>query len=67
MRALGRGGPQAPVVHVYPAASGETFDARQNSDGSLTLIGRMMDDKIGAFRKTVPGLVHAAIADPRRR
>ena len=30
-------------------------------------VGRMMDDKIGAFRKTVPSIVHAAIADPRRR
>jgi hypothetical protein len=64
MRAL------APVqrgdVHIYPVA-GTTFDRQQNPDGSLTLVGRMIDDKIKSYDKGLPTRVHEINQDPRRR
>jgi hypothetical protein len=62
------GGGGAPIVHVHPAAPGETFDARVNDDGSLALVGRMVDEKISDFsRRVLPTRVHAINADPRAR
>jgi phage-related minor tail protein len=58
----------APVVHVHPAAPGETFEARRNSDGSIALIGRMIDDRLDAYdRKMLPTRVAQIASDPRRR
>lgn len=60
-------GAGAPVVHVHPAAPGETFDVRQNSDGSLSLIGRMIDDKLEGFsRHVLPSRLEQIGQDPRR-
>jgi hypothetical protein len=64
----------APVqrgnVYVYPVA-GSTMDAKWNDDGSLTLVGRLIDDKISSFGKTLdktlPTRVHEITSDPRVR
>jgi hypothetical protein len=62
------GGGGAPVVHIHPAAPGETFDVKQNSDGSIALVGRMIDERLDAFSsRSLPTLVHQALADPRGR
>lgn len=68
--ALARDGRPAapPVVNVYPAAAGETFDVRQNPGGSLDIVGRMIEGALDAFkRQELPTLVHNIAADPRRR
>lgn len=58
----------APVVHVHPAAPGETFDARVGSDGQLVLVGRMIRQGIDDFaRRELPEHISAFAADPRRR
>ena len=57
-----------PIVHVYPAAPGESFTAQQNADGSLTLIGAMMDEKLAAFSQhALPARVAELERDPRVR
>jgi phage-related minor tail protein len=54
----------APIVKVYPAARGETFDARLGADGQLELVGRMMDEKLDTFsRRHLATRVHDIIAD----
>lgn len=63
---LGAGASGGPVINVFPVA-GSTMDVRQNSDGSIALVGRMIDDKIAGFDKTLPARVAAINADPRRR
>jgi len=61
--ALGSGG--APIVHVHPAAKGETFDAQEGPDGSLMLVGRMIDEKLDVFsRKHLPTRVHDIVKRP---
>jgi hypothetical protein len=66
MRALGRGGAQRPVINIYPVP-GSTMDVRENADGSLDIVGRLIDDKLKAFDKALPTRVAAINADPRRR
>lgn len=56
----------APTIHVYPVA-GSTMDVQQNDDGSIELIGRMIDDRIKRFDRRLPDRVHAITADPRAR
>jgi hypothetical protein len=60
------GGAKAPVIHIYPVA-GSTMDSKTNSDGSIELVGRMIDDKIKSFGKTLPDRVAAITRDPRSR
>lgn len=58
----------APIVKVYPAAPGETFEARVDSAGQLELVGRMVDERLDAFsRRALPTRVHDIISDPRGR
>jgi uncharacterized protein YukE len=61
-----RGGVKGPVINVFPVA-GSTVDVRENSDGSIDLVGRMVDSKIGLYDKSLPDRIAAINRDGRRR
>jgi hypothetical protein len=61
-----RGGVKGPVINVFPVA-GSTVDVRENSDGSIDLIGRMVDSKISLYDKSMPDRIAAINRDGRRR
>lgn len=55
------------VVNIHPAVSGEVFDTQQNADGSIDLIGRIIDQKLTSYDKRLPDRVASINRDPRRR
>jgi hypothetical protein len=55
-----------PVINVYPVA-GTTFDEKRNDDGSVALIGRMIDTKIKQYDRALPDRFASISADPRAR
>jgi hypothetical protein len=63
-------GQTSPAVHVYPVA-GTTFDSSTNADGSIVLMGKMIDSAISSNNKRQNGLLPDMMAqinrDPRRR
>ena len=59
----GRG---APTINIYPVA-GSTMDVTQNDDNTFTLVGRMIDNKIKSYDRSMPDRVAGINADPRRR
>lgn len=61
---VGNGGPQ---IKIYPVA-GTTMDKNVLPDGSIELVGRMIDDKLKNYNSNVlPDRVQQLNADPRRR
>jgi hypothetical protein len=60
------GGSKNAVINIFPVA-GSTMDSQANSDGSITLIGRMIDNKITSFGKSLPDRLAAINRDPRAR
>lgn len=55
----------SPTINIFPVA-GTTFDKKENPDGSIELVGRMIDKKIAAYDEvSLPRRVHKIIADPR--
>jgi TP901 family phage tail tape measure protein/lambda family phage tail tape measure protein len=64
MRAMGS--PNVSIS-VHPAVAGESFEAHVTPSGDIALIGRIVDEKLTAFDKTLPSRMHQISRDPRRR
>ena len=56
-----------PQINIYPITPGSTFDTKQNDDGSISLIERMVDNKIKGYDRALPDRVAAIRSNPRGR
>jgi hypothetical protein len=55
-------------INIFPAAPGETFEQRTGKDGSVDLIGRMVEEGIKNYdRNVLPTRVSQINRDPRAR